>query len=129
MMTKNIQNWLDSAQYDMETAEYMFGSGRYIYTVFMCHLALEKALKAKLEEITCKTPPKTHDLEYLLELAKLLPDSEMESFISELSNLSIVTRYPSDFQKLLKDFSRERVEVIMIKSQEAYKWIRKSIAL
>jgi len=70
-MEKEIQNWLDSALYDLETAEYMFKTGRYIYTVFMCHLALEKILKAKIEEKTNKTPPKAHDLIYLLSLAGL----------------------------------------------------------
>jgi HEPN domain-containing protein len=53
---KEIKNWLDSSQYDLETAEHMFNTGRYIYTVFMCHLAIEKALKAKVEEVTNKTP-------------------------------------------------------------------------
>ena len=46
-MKKETKNWLDSAKYDMETAEHMFNTGRYIYTIFMCHLAVEKALKAK----------------------------------------------------------------------------------
>lgn len=47
-MRKEVQNWLDSANYDLETAEHMFKTGRYIYTVFMCHSALEKVLKVKL---------------------------------------------------------------------------------
>lgn len=64
-MREEVKNWLDSARYDLETAEYMFNTGRYIYTVFMCHLALEKVLKAKVQEITGKTPLKTHDLEYM----------------------------------------------------------------
>lgn len=29
----------------MKTAEAMFNSKRYLYAVFMCHLAIEKALK------------------------------------------------------------------------------------
>ena len=31
----------------MDTAAYMFRGGRYMYTVFMCHLAIEKALKVE----------------------------------------------------------------------------------
>ncbi|MBW2077067.1 MAG: HEPN domain-containing protein [Deltaproteobacteria bacterium] len=50
-MKKEVKNWLDSAQYDLETAEHMFSTGRYIYTVFMCHLSLKKILKAKGIEI------------------------------------------------------------------------------
>ena len=125
---KEVKNWLDSAQYDLETAQDMFNTGRYIYTVFMCHLALEKMLKAKMEEVTDKTPPKTHDLEYLVGLAGLSPDQEREKFIAEISNLSVVTRYPSDFQMIFNDFSRERVEIIFTKTKEVFQWIEKSLS-
>jgi HEPN domain-containing protein len=49
-MKKEVKNWLDSAQYDLETAEHIFNAGRYIYTIFMCHLSLEKLLKAKVDK-------------------------------------------------------------------------------
>ncbi|MBI4711918.1 MAG: HEPN domain-containing protein [Planctomycetes bacterium] len=124
---KVVQNWLDSAQYDLETAEFMLKTRRYIYTVFMCHLCLEKGLKAKVEQITAKTPPKTHDLEYLVKLAGLLPSKERRTFIAEISNLSIVTRYPSDFRRLLKDFSLRRTATILRMTKEVFQWIRKSI--
>lgn len=101
-MRTEVKNWLDSAQYDLDTAEHMFAAGRYIYTVFMCHLALEKALKAKVEEITGKTPPKTHDLGYLVGIAGLLPDKDIEEFLVEISNLKycykIPRRLPKDAQ-------------------------------
>jgi HEPN domain-containing protein len=37
--------WLDIAQYDLETANAMFDSGRWLYVVFMCQQALEKLAK------------------------------------------------------------------------------------
>jgi HEPN domain-containing protein len=129
MMKKGVKNWLDSAQYDLVTAEHMFNTGRYIYTIFMCHLALEKALKAKVEEVTDRAAPKTHDLEYLVELAKLSPDEDTERFIVEVTNLSIVTRYPRDFQRILKDFSQKRAGFILTKTKEVFQWIGKSIKL
>ena len=45
-MRKTTANWLASADYDLETADAMLKSRRYLYVVFMCHLALEKTLKA-----------------------------------------------------------------------------------
>lgn len=126
-MKKEVENWLRSAEYDLETAEHMFKAGRYIYTVFMCHLALEKVIKAKVEEVTDTTPPKTHDLEYLVELGRLSPDKGMEQFIVELSNLSVVTRYPSDFQRMFADFSKGRAENILTKTKEVFQWIKKSV--
>lgn len=128
-MKNEIKNWIDSAQYDLETAEHLFATGKYIYTVFMCHLALEKMLKAKIEEITKKNPPRTHDLQYLIALAGLSPEQEAAKFIAEISNLSIVTRYPADFQEMLKDFSKVRTEFILLKSKEIIEWIKKSLIL
>uniref|UniRef100_A0A7C4YD27 HEPN domain-containing protein n=1 Tax=candidate division WOR-3 bacterium TaxID=2052148 RepID=A0A7C4YD27_UNCW3 len=37
-------------------------AGRYIYTVFMCHLSVEKALKGLYVKKFKKNPPKKHNL-------------------------------------------------------------------
>ena len=37
--------WEDIANYDLDTAEAMFNSGRYLYVVFMCQQAVEKLVK------------------------------------------------------------------------------------
>ncbi len=50
----------------MDTAEYMFQGGRYLYVVFMCHLSIEKALKGLYFEKLREIPPKVHNLVYLL---------------------------------------------------------------
>lgn len=126
-MGKEVQNWLDSSQYDLETAEAMFKSERFIYTVFMCHLALEKILKAKVQEIISQIPPKIHNLKRLLQLGQLSPDTATEAFISELNNMSVVTRYQSDFKNMRKDFSKQRVEKILTQTKEAHQWIKRFI--
>lgn len=43
---KAAEEWLLQAEYDLETAEAMFNSSRFIYTIFMIHLSIEKAIKA-----------------------------------------------------------------------------------
>jgi HEPN domain-containing protein len=45
-MRKDTKNYIKSAEYDLKTADFMLNSGRYIYVIFMCHLSLEKILKA-----------------------------------------------------------------------------------
>ncbi len=65
-MNKSIANWLKSSQYDLKTAEHMLKTGRYIYVLFMCHLSVEKLLKALYETTLKKVAPKTHNLIYLL---------------------------------------------------------------
>ena len=127
-MKKEVQNWLASARYDLEVVGHLFRAGSYIYTVFMCHLSLEKVLKAKVEEITGEAPPKTHDLEYLMGFAELSLGEDAEDFILEISNLSVVTRYPRDFQTMLRDFSRERAELTLSKATEVFQWIERTIS-
>lgn len=65
-MRKDTANWIALAEYDLETAHHMLTTGRFLYVVFMCHLALEKILKAHVTEITQSIPVKTHDLIYLI---------------------------------------------------------------
>jgi hypothetical protein len=50
-MLQATENWLVQVDYDLATAEHMLHAGRYIYVVFMCHLALEKMLKALEKEL------------------------------------------------------------------------------
>ncbi len=56
-MEKQTQEWLNQSDYDMDTAEYMHQGGRHIYAVFMCHLAIEKALKGLYYEKRLEFPP------------------------------------------------------------------------
>ena len=51
-MSKTPEEWLRQAEYDMDTATYMFDGGRYFYMVFMCHLSIEKALKGLYQKKT-----------------------------------------------------------------------------
>ena len=126
-MKKEVKNWLESAEYDLETAEQMLNTGRYIYTIFMCHLAVEKILKAKVGEITAKLPPKTHNLRYLVKLSSLEPSEEIFIFLSELSDVSIPTRYPEDFSNLRSSYDKKAAKMYLKKTKEAFEWIRQSL--
>ncbi len=43
---KQINYWLTSSKEDMEVGEELLEKGRYRYTLFFFHLAIEKILKA-----------------------------------------------------------------------------------
>lgn len=43
---EKVHYWLDIAAYDIETAEAMYQTGRWLYVAFMCHQVIEKTLKA-----------------------------------------------------------------------------------
>jgi HEPN domain-containing protein len=48
-MPVSPNEWLEQADYDMETAEYMFAGGRFFYAVFMIHLDNETVRKILLQ--------------------------------------------------------------------------------
>jgi hypothetical protein len=70
-MRKDTRNWIELADYDLDTARHMLATGRYLYVIFLCHLSLEKMLRAHVSEATQTTPFKTHDLIYLVKKAPL----------------------------------------------------------
>ncbi len=41
-LKKTTANWIATSRYDSESAQHMLKTGRYIYVIFLCHLAIEK---------------------------------------------------------------------------------------
>ena len=125
-MRKDAENFVISAEYDIGTAEHMLKTGRYIYVVFMCHLALEKMLKAIAVEVTNKPAPKTHNLLYVTKLAEIrFPDKPLE-FVSKINNASIITRYPEDFSKLIEVYPVDIVTSYLQSTKDVITWLKQS---
>lgn len=124
-MATKANEWIRQADYDIDTAEFMFSGSRYFYTVFMCHLSLKKAIKGLYYERLKEVPPKSHNLVYLLNKIGLRPEEEMGRFLIKLNEANVVTRYPEDIEKLQRDYSQGIVKNILVKSKEALEWIKK----
>lgn len=123
-MAKNPEEWFKQANYDIKAAEIMFDNKRYIYTVFMCHLAIEKALKGLYAKELNKLPPKTHNLIYLVEEIKLKLSEDQYDFIFTLNGVSIPTRYPDELQKMKKDYNKTKTIMLLEKSKGVLKWLK-----
>ncbi|MEA3454623.1 MAG: HEPN domain-containing protein [Candidatus Caldatribacteriota bacterium] len=124
-MRKDTNNFIKSAEYDLNTAEFMLKSGRYIYVIFMCHLSLEKMLKAIATETIQKISPKSHNLIYLLKLGNIQLPLELFNFIAKINNASIVTRYPEDFSKILEAYPKSVAEEYLSKTKETHECLKK----
>ena len=118
------QEWFNQADYDMKTADAMLSTGRYIYTVFMCHLCIEKALKGLYTQKLDKIPPKVHNLIYLVKIIGLSLPANLKEFIIELNSVSIPTRYPDELKILLKEYNKRRTTGIFKKTKEVLKWLK-----
>lgn len=123
-MEKRTEEWLRQADYDMGTADYLFQGGRYLYAVFMCHLAVEKALKGLYVEKLREAPPRSHSLVYLLNAVGILPPEKPGKFLTRLSEASIPTRYPEDLARVQQAYTEDVVKDILAGGKEALAWIR-----
>ena len=50
-MEEKIKYWTDLSDYDLETAEALFLTKRYLYVGFMCHQTIEKIFKAYISKL------------------------------------------------------------------------------
>ncbi len=115
---------MDSSDYDYKTAEYMLQTGRYIYVIYMCHISIEKILKALIHETSGKLPPKTHDLIYLTKLAEVKLSEDLLNFIGKINNASVATRYPEDLSRLISSYPEGVAREYLDKTKEVLEWIK-----
>ena len=127
MAIKPPEEWFKQAQYDYDTAKAMFNAGRYIYTVFMCHLTIEKALKGLHAKNLQKNPPKTHDLNYLCKIIDIKLPDELRKFMDNLNDLSVPTRYPDEIGKLVKEYSKSKTTSILKLTKRLLSWLKENL--
>jgi len=124
-MRTATKNWIDTASYDLKTAEAMLISKRYIYVIFMCHLSIEKMIKAVISTEVKGLPPKSHSLLFLAQKASIQFSDELQEFIELLDNVSVVTRYPEDLKEMSREFNKKKAEEVFSTSRRIIKWLRR----
>ena len=123
-MLKATANWLAQVDYDIATAEQMLHVSRYIYVIFMSHMALEKALKALVTEETQKLPPRTHNLIDLAQRAQVVLSQEQQDFLGKINNTSVVVRYPDDLAEMVSQYPEAIAQNYLERTKELITWVR-----
>jgi len=123
-MLKATANWLAQVDYDIATAEQMLYAGRYIYVIFMSHMALEKALKALVTEETQKLPSRTHNLIDLAQRAQVVLSQEQQDFLGRINNTSVVVRYPDDLTAMVSQYPEAIAQDYLERTKELILWVR-----
>lgn len=126
-MNKHTESWLLQADYDFETARTLRQSSRNVYSIHMCHLAIEKTLKGLLYEVTGEVPPKSHSLILLLNKTGKKPNEEIGKFLLQLNDASVATRYPEDFSQMLATYTDVLTDSILTKTGEVLAWIKQQL--
>jgi len=126
-MNKHTENWFLQADYDFGTARALRQSNRNVYSVHMCHLAIEKGLKGLLFSVSSEVPPKTHSLILLVNKTGKKPPEEIGKFLLQLNDASVATRYPEDFSQMLATYTDTLTDSILTKTQEVLTWIKQQL--
>jgi HEPN domain-containing protein len=90
----------------------------------MCHLCLEKGLKACIVEYMDVFPPRTHNLGRLAEAARLELPPGFAEFIFRLSDESVRTRYPEEYRVR---YTKATAQRYLQKTEEAFLWLRQKL--
>ena len=80
-------------------------------------------------EKTNETPPYTHRLMALVDLASLHPSEEQRDFLNLLTRYYIKTRYPEQKEKLSKDLDRKKTTKFLKKTREHFLWLKKELEI
>ncbi len=121
---KQIEYWLKASNLDLQTALDLFNSGKNLhFCLFMCHLSIEKLLKALVVKASNDFPPKSHNLLRLAEIANItLKDNKVE-FLEELNQFQLSTRYPDEKFTIYTLATKEFTEDKLIRVKELHKWL------
>lgn len=124
-----IRYWLDIADYDMETAEAMALTRRWLYVGFMCHQVIEKTIKAYWHKKRDDDPPYIHNLKRLTQGCGLYTSlsDEQRMFLDTLTPLNIEARYPTYKEELSKALNESSCNDIILKTKSLQIWIRQKL--
>jgi len=118
------KEWFLQADYDMDTAQYMFDGRRYFYCIFMCHLSIEKALKGLYRAKLKSDPPKIHNLLYLAQKVQLTLPPALQEVVFMLNRVSVPTRYPEELRSMSGLYDQRKTETILTESRKVVAWLK-----
>ena len=124
-MKEETEAWLAQAEEHFGDALYLYEGSRYSASVFYCHQALEKILKACIVEFANKVPSKIHQLDKIAREASLKLPKSWEKDLAEITRHFWRVRYP-DFRKYVYS-NKQAAEPTVKKTREIYQWIFKKL--
>ena len=121
-MKKEVKNWLEQAERDIEVAEYNLSGNMLDATAFYSQQAAEKALKSlyisKFNELW-----KVHDLVRIA--SRIQAPTKIVELCAKIMPAYTVTRYPD----VGEVYDRRDVEEVLMSAKEVLEWVRKNLNL
>lgn len=125
---EKYNRWLEMAEDDLDTADVMLKSNKYLYVSFMCEQALEKLAKGIYVYTFDKEAPFTHNINIILkDIEKIVKTEEYrkyETLFATLTSFYIIGRYDVYKQNISQNLDKESSTELINKSKEAFKWLK-----
>ncbi|MDR2233482.1 MAG: HEPN domain-containing protein [Tannerella sp.] len=123
---EKVEHWTGLSDYDLETADAMLQTKRYLYVGFMCHQVVEKIFKACYAKRKEETPPYTHKLILLAQQGDFYGElnEEQIDFLLEIEPLNIEARYTEYKERLLRRLTPTYCETLINRTKMLQQWIK-----
>jgi HEPN domain-containing protein len=118
---KQIEYWINSSEDDLETAELLIKNNKILFGLFLCHLCIEKAIKAHVVRCTGNVPPKIHNLSFLIEKTDLALSESQLLLCDTLMFYQLEGRYPGFNPKIP---SKIKSEDILTQTKDLFQWLK-----
>lgn len=125
---EKYEYWLDIAEYDLNTAQAMCDTGRWLYVVFMCQQAIEKLTKGLYTIYVDDNIPRIHNIvaiytKFSDKLSKETSEDTLELF-ALLSSHYFEARYPEYRIKLSSIVDEFESKRLLEKTKEVFAWLK-----
>ena len=118
---KQIEYWINSSEDDLETAGLLIKNNKILFGLFLCHLCIEKAIKAHVVKCTGNVPPRIHNLSLLIEKTDLALSESQLLLCDTLMFYQLEGRYPGFNPRIP---SKRKSEGILTNTNDFFKWLK-----
>ena len=124
-----VSYWIGKARDELDSANIMFNANKHLYAGFMCHQAIEKALKARYIYLKDDRQPYEHNLERLSKMTDLFDKmtEEQRNTMRKLVPLYINARY-EDYKNVMAELlTSQYCKKLILDTEVLLTWILHSM--
>lgn len=122
-----IEYWVRGADEDYKTAKALLAAKRNAHSLFFCHLAIEKYLKALVVKKTEKNAPFNHNLAFLSSETGIVFSPDQLTLLDKINTFNIRARYDDFKFKFHQKATKEYTEEYFNLTTELFLWLQKQI--
>ncbi|MFQ5808725.1 MAG: HEPN domain-containing protein [Armatimonadota bacterium] len=129
-MDRAVAYWVTLSESDLASARALLGAGQYLTAAYHCQQALEKMLKALIQQRQDDPPPRRHNLEELAKLVsawRSMSQTQRDNLL-HVDGYGIEGRYPTVVEAPLTVIDESGSQEVLDQTEELMAWLRERLA-